>query len=273
MVPKFNHFVITRFNLKQSIWPTDKQGLQINTTAWLEHRFSLFETYCFPSMQQQTVKTFTWLVYFDVETPDDFKKRITVLHSKFSNFKPIYVSSFRAFEDELPKHIQTYTMGNSPYVLTTRLDNDDCFHRDAIKVIQRHFKPIDLSIIDLKHGLSLQIHNGFKLSLKKNSSSGPFITLIEQLKPHHHLLTVYHREHLHWIGDAHFIDVTEGYYWLQIIHRHNITNQMGAELTCKKSYLKGYPISKTVKFSFRYCTFIVLKQMGLIRIIKKLMIN
>ena len=269
MADEFNHFVITRFNLKQSIWPTDKHGELINTTAWLAHRFSLFETYCFPSMQQQTVKAFSWLVFFDVDTPDIYKQKITVLNRKFSNFKPVYVPSFKAFEQELPNHIRTGSTSNVSYVLTTRLDNDDCFHEDAIKVIQHHFKPLDFSIIDLKHGLSLQIVNGYKLSLKQNTTSGPFITLIEQLRPHKQLLTVYDREHLHWIGTAQYIDVTMGHYWLQLIHEHNITNQLSADLTCKKAYLKGYPMYKSIRFSFRYCIFILLKQLGFFNVIKK----
>ena len=46
MYPKYKHFVITLFNLQ--LWTKDKKNISTRTSEWLEKRFKLFETYCFP---------------------------------------------------------------------------------------------------------------------------------------------------------------------------------------------------------------------------------
>lgn len=260
MVPKFNHFVITRFNLKQSIWQNDKKGGAVNDEAWLTSRYHLFEHYCFPSLVEQSEQQFTWLVFFDTDTPIRFKTKNEVLHQQFKNFIPIYVPSFSDFEKGLDTHIRALLDKKCSYIITTRLDNDDCFHQDAITAIQQNFIEKDRTIIDLVHGLSLQINSGFKLALKKDTVSGPFISLIEKIKGDNPLLTVYNREHLHWIGDAHFVKVDTDFYWLQIIHERNVSNTLGEVLTFNKTYLRGFDFLKRIHFSLSYRAFIILKK-------------
>jgi hypothetical protein len=266
----FDHFIITRFNLTQTIWKNDKKGQIVNNMSWLQKRYELFERYCFPSIQLQTEQNFKWLVYFDVETPDVFKTKNELLKKDFSSFKPIYVSSFKDFEQSLLNDIENYKSEHCNYVLTTRLDNDDCLHKDAVKVIQQHFKPVNKAIIDLKNGLALQIVNTYKLSLKKDTISGPFITLIEEYKDPMLILTVYNREHLSWIGEVEFINIGKGFYWLQIIHQNNLTNELSNQLTYDKRYLKGFVVYHTVRFSFRYRIFILLKTLGILAFVKKI---
>lgn len=260
MTNSFNHFIITRFNLKQSIWEKDKMGYNVNNNDWLENRYALFETYCFSSMIHQTLKNFKWLVYFDTNTPLIYKEKNKSLQLKLPNFTPIYVSSFLDFEKELPNDIEQYCSEQCDFILTTRLDNDDCFHKQAVHVIQQHFKPIDKAIIDLKNGLVLKVFEDHKLALKKETTSGPFITLIERYTSSNKPLTVYNREHLQWIGTATFIDVTMDYYWLQIIHKRNISNILKGELTFNKKFLKGFEFDTIVKFKFKYYMFIILKK-------------
>ena len=72
----FQHYLITRFNLKKEGWDTSKNNIPVLTEEWLERRFKLFETFCFPSVKHQSNQNFTWFVYFDVDTPKVFKDRI-----------------------------------------------------------------------------------------------------------------------------------------------------------------------------------------------------
>lgn len=252
MIKDFSHFIITRFNIKQSIWEKDKQGSFVNNEAWLKERYDLFERFCYPSMTLQTEQNFKWIVYFDKETPEFFKNKNALLAERFSNFVPKYVIDFNAFETNLEQDIQEYIEEKVTYVITTRLDNDDCFHKDAIKTIQRCFVKQDFAIIDLQNGLTLQIVNGLKLALRRDVISGPFISLIEKIDKNKRIFTVYDREHTNWQEDAKFIVVTDGFYWMQIIHSRNIRNRLGSELTYNKNYLKGYEFIKETPFSFRY---------------------
>lgn len=64
----------------------------MRSTAWLEHRFELFERFCLPSIQNQTIKSFHWIVLFDSSTPDRFKDIIKGYQKKCPQLMPIFVA-------------------------------------------------------------------------------------------------------------------------------------------------------------------------------------
>ena len=84
------HFLLTRFNIL--LWRQDKEGKKVRTTKWLEHRFTLFEKYCLPSIKNQTCQDFEWIVLFDSMTPDSFKERIACYQEDCQQFVPVYVA-------------------------------------------------------------------------------------------------------------------------------------------------------------------------------------
>ncbi|RED48383.1 glycosyltransferase [Seonamhaeicola aphaedonensis] len=260
MSKPFNHFVITRFNLKQSIWGSDKLGAQVNSDVWLKSRYELFETYCFPSLQNQTNKDFKWLVFFDETTPQIYRDKNTALNTIFKNFIPIYVKNFETFHITVPQFVKDHSEKGVNYVITTRLDNDDCFHKDAVKTIQDHFTTKETAIIDLCNGLTLQTTPAYKLALREHVISGPFISLCESLKPSKNPVTVYKQEHTAWLGEVTYISVNKGFYWLQIIHDRNISNALGKQLTYNKRYLEGFDFLGSIPFSLRYYIFILYKK-------------
>ena len=65
----FVHFIVTRFNLK--IW----SGVQLDT-SWYDHRIMLFESFCLPSIENQTNRSFHWLILCDSTTPPIYLERI-----------------------------------------------------------------------------------------------------------------------------------------------------------------------------------------------------
>lgn len=133
----FKHFIITRFNL-----PLGKAGMvDKNNTAtqdlkWLTTRYSLFDSFCFPSICNQTNKNFYGCV-FDSNTPEEFKSKNNKYHKLFENFIPIYLTEEEArnFLDIVNKEIQNRSQ-NYDYILTTRMDNDDSLAYNAIESIQ-----------------------------------------------------------------------------------------------------------------------------------------
>ena len=68
----YNHIIITRFNLD---FEDDPQARCLQP-EWLEKRFDLFETYCLPSVLQQTCQNFTWVILSSDATPAQYKKRL-----------------------------------------------------------------------------------------------------------------------------------------------------------------------------------------------------
>lgn len=85
---KYKHFLITRFNIP--LWRT-KDKDPILDLHYLKYRMQLFEDYCFPSVRQQTNQNFIWLCLFDVNTPEEIKKRLMELHQDYHNFCPLYL--------------------------------------------------------------------------------------------------------------------------------------------------------------------------------------
>ena len=84
------HFLLTRFNIM--LWRQDKEGKKVRTTKWLEHRFTLFEKYCLPSIKNQTCQDFEWIVLFDSMTPDCFKGRIACYQKDCPQLIPVFVA-------------------------------------------------------------------------------------------------------------------------------------------------------------------------------------
>ncbi|MFT6898048.1 MAG: hypothetical protein ACJA13_002464 [Paraglaciecola sp.] len=93
----FQHFVITRFNLRKKDWQTSKNKTQVLTDTWMEGRLELFEHYCFSSLKAQTKQNFLWLVFFDTSTADKFRQVIDRLAEEFSAFTPIYIDTMDVF--------------------------------------------------------------------------------------------------------------------------------------------------------------------------------
>ena len=153
----FSHYVVTRFNIKSEGWVNDKNGNKVNDLSWLKKRYQLFETFCLPSMQAQTEKDYSWLVFFDKDTPVEFKKRNEKIRAQLPQFMPFYVSGFLDFENTLRNFV--FEESQTTYVMTSRFDNDDCFHEDAIHVIHNTFVKNDSTIIELSKGLTLLLED------------------------------------------------------------------------------------------------------------------
>ena len=53
------HYLLTRFNL--ALWIEDKNGAAIDREEWLKRRMALFETFCLPSVKNQSCQNFSWI--------------------------------------------------------------------------------------------------------------------------------------------------------------------------------------------------------------------
>ena len=83
------HVILTRFNIAS---PGREVAIR-NSPGWLDRRFGLFEQFCLPSIAGQTERNFHWLIYFDKDTPAEFRERIE-RDRQIYNFTPRYVAMF-----------------------------------------------------------------------------------------------------------------------------------------------------------------------------------
>lgn len=213
------HFILTRFNVRVKEWNTTKKGELVLSDEWLAHRFKLFETYCFPSVKNQTNQDFTWFVFFDVQTPGPYKNRISGLHNEYANFLPLFIHDFSELLPVVKSEIKARIVHGTSHIITSRMDNDDSIHKEYINEVQRKFQGQSLALVDIVDGYNLSIEPTVKLG-KIRSHLNPFSSLIEEaLNPQ----TVLSRSHTDW-GQNNIITIKHKRLWLQIIHEKNKVN-------------------------------------------------
>ena len=244
----FDHFVITRFNLKNNDWNVDKNDNVICDKDWLNFRFDIFENTCFNSIKNQSNLNFIWLVYYDTETPNNFKKRIESLNNDFPQFIPIYKESNQVFLNDLSKDIKR--LSNKEYIITTRIDNDDAFHYQAIEKIQEQFNYQDSTIINFPWIVCFDLIH--KRMSKHFYVSNPFISLIEK-NNNGYFQTVFVKQHNDWRKSHSIININvEQAYCFQLIHDRNIYNQMEGVLIYDQNIVKQFNLMIDLTTGFLY---------------------
>lgn len=225
------HFIATRFNLKKSDWKKSKSGHSVLTNEWLEHRFNLFENYCFPSVINQSNQNFTWCVFFDVDTPQNFKDRIIALTANTSNVIPLFIDGMDELYISFKKFICENITNSDSYIITTRIDNDDIIHIDFVSTIQSLFQPSDLAVIDLKKGYQVSIDVAKPEVRLYTHPFNAFISVIENVKSFD---TVFSRMHYGWKTENNIISYKRKRLWMELSHQENFVNHRRIGL--KKAY-------------------------------------
>ncbi|MFV0469227.1 MAG: glycosyltransferase [Dysgonomonas sp.] len=236
----FKHIIITRFNIKVRYKGADKPFEQ--TEEWLRTRFNLFETYCFPSLKQQTNKDFVWLCLFDIDTPTVFKEKISNYTEGFSQFAPVYLSECEANDISvaLAKYVKEYADGYK-YVYTTRIDNDDSFHCLAVEVLQSAFTETDVKTV-LSFNYGYQYFEKYNFVLKMFYPNNHFLSLIEKTDGDVNTILAYNHTKIR--KEESCIDIqTRKPYWVEVVHGSNVNNQL--MLSPKYKYK---PIFRTISF-------------------------
>lgn len=141
----FEHLLLTRFNVRR-----DGSMQKTPDEAWLAHRFDLFERFCLPSLCAQTCQGFRWIVFFDEATPDSYRSKIEI-YAKWPNFQPLYVD--RLSLSDLATVLEPYVQ--APYLITTRLDNDDALSKHFIERLQAQFTYQEFEFVNFADGYTL----------------------------------------------------------------------------------------------------------------------
>ena len=215
----FDHFLFTRFNLRQASWTNTKNNTPVLTEEWLKNRFELFENYCLPSVRSQTNKDFKWLVFFDIESPLPYKEKIMEYQKDCAMFQPFFVQDmsyfFSTIQDELKK-------STAPYIITSRIDNDDCISQHYIEEVQRNFDQQNYLAIDFSDGYTLQVAPKVKVG-KRHHIYNPFISLIERNENPKGIWSM--KKHSDWKRIKNITRIPNKRVWMSIIHFENKVNE------------------------------------------------
>ncbi|MDT0687444.1 glycosyltransferase [Autumnicola psychrophila] len=217
------HFLCTRFNLRNENWVRTKKGEVVLTPEWLSQRYKIFMDYCVPSVINQTNRNFTWLIFFDIHTPQDFKNSINNFASDTKAFQPLYIDGVKNLQSALKNHIIGSIDEWDSSVITSRLDNDDALHKDFIDTIQNLAQGQKRVIIDVIRGY--QMNTGKQpFEIRKHFKYyNPFISLVESVE---NLKGVYSRDHYKWSSEKNIIAYRGERLWLEIVHERNMINDV-----------------------------------------------
>jgi len=253
----YSHFIITQFNLKN--FPKSNNNDYGSWLSWTRKRIDLFREYCLPSVVNQSCKVFHWLIFFDADTPAEFSDFLGGL----SAFPFISICYSRGIEDFNAGYMEELKKRREPdrkWIVTTRIDNDDCLHRDAIKMIQDNLAEKDKYLISLASGYILNLtdrtlsHYFYPMS--------PFLTLVEANNDD--IKGVFEKGHTKWDHLRLYIfrELWTEYFrkesrkvrfilssplWVQTVHGENVSN----------NFYRGLPVVRTrdlSEFSLPFAT-------------------
>ncbi|HEX5720649.1 MAG TPA: glycosyltransferase [Thermoanaerobaculia bacterium] len=221
----FAHYVVTRFNCGlYSTAQQDKHGHPLVPERWMEERLGLFERYCLPSMANQLVQDFEWLVFFDPATPRHHLRRLPVYRRLCPRLVPLFLAPTPEgwFQRRLRQACRAYIASRwrhgLPHVITTRLDCDDALGRRAIGYIQASFAGQASQIVSLVNGYRSREAELYCV----RSEGNPFLSLIERAS--REMATVYLRQHGEW---SRLLRIESDPMWLQVVHGSNLVNELG----------------------------------------------
>lgn len=156
---KFKHYIITRFNF--GIYDRKDAG------EWMEYRIGLFEQYTLPSIKAQTNKNFTWVLCFDERTPG----KIICKYDYLDNVE-IFYGRGKDWIKQKP--------AETDWIITSRIDNDDFYHKDFVQNIQMEFLGRGMKEMILDVHYYIMDHNTKELwDLERPLPNSPLITLCE----------------------------------------------------------------------------------------------
>lgn len=241
----FQHYIITRFNLRQKGWVTAKNNTAVLSEEWIENRFRIFELYCLPTLKAQTNPNFKWLIFFDTNTPDFYAEKIGNYVRDFPNLVPVFVDGMDAFSPEIRKILAE---DKNPYLITTRLDNDDAVSINFVDEIQKQFDQQTYEAIDFVDGYTLQIHPNFRMGKRKHLYN-PFISLIEK---NENPVSVTSKGHTLWKKEKRVKRVENNRIWMSIIHFENKVNEFEGygEVDINK-VMEEFAFSHTLKLEIK----------------------
>ena len=173
---ELQYFFLTRFNLL--LWRKDKEGEPVRTVEWLEHRFSVFEHYCLPSLKHQVCQDFEWIVLFDSSTPEKYKSRIADYQMECPQLVPVFVEpeNGRRFADIFRREIVKRLRARR--VISTYLDNDDALNLRFVEDLQRRVSSFeDGTFVYYDDGY--QFYTDRKYMMQINYPRNHFVSVVE----------------------------------------------------------------------------------------------
>lgn len=215
-----DHVILTRFNLPSP----GAESVVRAREGWLTERIGLFERYCLPSVRAQTSRNFTWLIYFDPESPTWLKERIAT-HG--DTYTPVFRESVS--RDDLVSDITALFPERGDELITTNLDNDDGLAANFVARLQAEVPRAPRTAYYLANGL-VKSPDGLYLHHDRDNA---FASIRE---PWDAPITCWADWHNRLHRHAAVASLGGAPGWLQVVHGGNVSNRTRGRLTAPSPY-------------------------------------
>ncbi len=241
MSVKFTHYLITRFNVPVKNWDRDKAGQRVLDDEWMKERLSLFTSYCTPTIANQSVKDFTWLIYCDTKTSPDF---LAIIQQAIDGIPGAIIRKAENFEMVLIDFRKILSDDPSPYVITSRLDNDDGLGPNFIREVQASFIPMDRLIINFSKGVLYDFQKHI-LNEVRSSPYNPYGSLIEENQAGRMYLSIFGYPHGQPPEGSSVINLSSRFAWLKIIHQRNMVSRTNGWPLHRKFIIRHFNLQES----------------------------
>lgn len=212
----YKHFLVTRFNVRMTGPSPERLSPFVMDHAWLTKRLDFFLRFCLPAVASQTNTNFTWLIYFDVNTPTECLDNVRHVLSLPFPVEFCFVNDF----DELLTHLRHRAIPEKGhFTITTRLDNDDIISPDFIHMIQDAFISEAPTMINISVGYVFYFRLGL-LTKWNNKKTNQFSSIIE-FGDHQSLYTIYGFPHWKPPEECKTISILHQPGWIEMVHDGN----------------------------------------------------
>ncbi len=226
-----DHVLLTRFNLPS----VGAESYIRAAEGWLRERVELFERFCLPSVQNQTMTDrLAWLVYLDPESPAWLKARVSEWAGR-SPMTPIYRAEVP--RQALVADLRRVSGGDGRMLVTTNLDNDDGLAADfsaRVRVAVGTGLDTGPSAVYVDRGLIL----GNARTYLRRDTVNAFCSVAESWDDPVTCWSAWHNELGRLMPEIH-VDGPPG--WLQVIHGRNVSNRVRGRLTSPAVHSDRFP--------------------------------
>ena len=186
----------------------------------MRERLDLFERYCAPSVREQTNREFTWLLFLDRDTSAEARSRIAKAVAGAPDARLVFLPPV-AGDGPVAAAALQHVQGTPDLLVTTRLDNDDALHEDALEVVRARARAERREFLNLRFGY---VTDG-RTARVKSHKYGHYTTLVEPASGAPFRTVHCGLPHGRARQFAPFRQIADRPYWLEVIHTRNAANR------------------------------------------------
>ena len=201
---KFKHFILTKFNigLYDNVYNIDT-----DPEEWMERRAWLFENFTYRSVKHQTCRDFTWVIAFDERTDYSIIRK----YDYCDNIQVCYEQPHEWLRKQIP---------DADWILTSRIDNDDFYSRDFVRVLHDNVV-YHREVIDVEYRQHVRGVPMLKYDPLRPRPNSPFLSVCEPWEDD--ILTAFGRPHTKMVDELPGRRIKRVLAWM-VIHGDNVNN-------------------------------------------------